>query len=75
MKVPKYNNKKIVEDFEEWIEDRVEMLDDTESAEIDNTPDKNIQLVETYRIKYKFGKIKMENRILEGKGVKNENQV
>jgi hypothetical protein len=70
MEGPKYDNKKIVDSFGKWLDDRVEMLDDTESTETDNSPDKNIQLVETYRIKNRFNKTKQENRILVQEEVK-----
>lgn len=58
---PSYDHKKIVEEFEKWLIDRIILLDD----EVDIKENRDIRVAEVYRIQNKFNSIKRKYMLLK----------
>jgi len=58
---PSYDHKKIVEEFGEWLVERITYLDD----EVDIKENRDIRVAETYRIQARFNSIKRKYMLLK----------
>lgn len=58
---PSYDHKKIVEEFEKWLVERIAHLDD----EVDIKENRDIRVAEVYRIQNKFNSIKRKYMLLK----------